>query len=175
MTAVKTAVTLLIVCFPLLTSAQGNGGGSACRADAQRFCVQSSGAENIRQCLIDHQKEISDGCYDLLKAQLSQQQGGGGVNACKADVSQYCKGGEKGGGRIINCLIDHQKDISDGCYDFLKKQKSGGSASGSGGSNRAAEPTRPIYRSQQAGGRTVYSDVPQFNATAQEKVPVVRQ
>jgi len=170
-----TFVTLVVACIPLAAPAQEKGGGSACRADAQRFCAQSSGREKIVDCLIDHQQDISDECYDFLKARLNQQRGGG-ANACKEDVAQYCKGVEPGGGRIVNCLIDHQKDISDGCYDFLKKQKSGVSTDGgANASSQPPEPARPIYRSQQADGRTIYSDVPQIDSTTQTQVPVVRQ
>lgn len=41
--------------------------------------------------------------------------------ACKDDVQTYCNGVQPGGGRIINCLMDHYKDVSDNCYSVLQK------------------------------------------------------
>ncbi len=175
MRATKSIVVLLIGCIPFAVSAQNKGGGGACRADAQKFCAQATGGSSkIMDCLIDHQKEISDGCYDFLKARLNQQRGG--MDACKADASQFCKGVEPGGGRIVNCLIDHQKDISDGCYDLLKKRQSG-DAKGSPDSiaeSRPAQPAATIYRSRQADGRTLYSDAPQLNSSVEKEVPMDR-
>jgi len=175
MQATKTILVLVLGFIPIAVPAQDKGGSGACRADAQRFCAQTAGGgSKIMDCLIDHQKEISDGCYDFLKARLSQQRGG--ADACKADVSQLCKGVEAGGGRIVNCLIDHQKEISDGCYDFLKKQKSGernGGAESTAGS-RAVQPAGPIYRSRLADGSTLYSDTRQPNASAEKEVPLDR-
>ncbi len=39
------------------------------------------------------------------------------------DSQKFCKGIQPGGGRIIDCLIDHQKDLSDACYEVLKKRQ----------------------------------------------------
>ena len=35
--------------------------------------------------------------------------------ACKADVEKFCKDVEPGKGRIIKCLKEHDKDLSEGC------------------------------------------------------------
>ena len=102
-----------------------------------------------------------------------------GESACRADAQKFCKGVKPGEGRIVDCLIDHQKDISDGCYDLLKKQlSSGGSkereAGGESGANEPAPPAGPVYRSRQADGRTIYSDIPQIGASGQGEVPMDR-
>lgn len=132
-TAIKTADT-----SPAANSAGGDGapgGERPCQADIQRYCPQAGDGRQAMECLLDHQNDISDACYESLKKRLSSQQqnqqGGGqaggpggapGMQACKKDVQQYCKGMQPGGGRIINCLLDRQNDISDGCYDALAKQ-----------------------------------------------------
>lgn len=123
--------------LPLAALAQdGNG---PCRPDVERFCRQAQGdPKGATDCLLDHQQEISDACYDKLKQQLSGgSQGGdgpggsgggpgggkgGGLRACKQDAQALCKGVEPGGGRIVNCLMDHQKDLSDACYDQMSKR-----------------------------------------------------
>lgn len=41
--------------------------------------------------------------------------------ACKADVEKFCKGVEKGDGRILKCLKDHQAELSSGCQTKMEK------------------------------------------------------
>jgi len=40
----------------------------------------------------------------------------GGTAACRADAQKYCASA----GNKMECLIDHQNDITDACYSFLK-------------------------------------------------------
>jgi len=114
----KKLLVLALGCIPLAVPAQDKGGSSACRADAQKFCAQAmGGGAKVMDCLLDHQQEISDGCYDALKARLNQQRGA---------------------------------------------------------ESRPAPAAGPVYRSRQADGRTVYSDAPQPNAAVQGEVPMDR-
>ena len=45
---------------------------------------------------------------------------------CRQDVRQFCGEVQPGGGRIVNCLLDHQNEISDSCYGALAKRKGAG-------------------------------------------------
>jgi len=174
-------VALVFSGFAIAAPAQQGGGREACRPDVQQYCSSAAGggAEQIKDCLIEHQKDISDACYDFLKSNLSQKQSGPpqgtspGGGACKADVPQFCKGVQPGGGRIKDCLIDHQKEISDACYDFLSKQKSGEAGSGdNAAASQTTAPSAQIYRSRQANGSTVYSDTLQPNAVTVKRVQI---
>jgi hypothetical protein len=133
-------------------SAQGD---KSCQADIKQYCTHSGGGKSPVDCLLDHQQDISDACYDALKKRMSAHQddrddqgearggppggepqggpGGGrppgpppGAQACKQDAQRFCNGTQPGGGRIINCLMDHQNDISDTCYDALSKMVKSG-------------------------------------------------
>jgi cysteine rich repeat protein len=42
--------------------------------------------------------------------------------ACAADVKKFCAQVKPGGGRIVECLEEHSKDVSDDCYDLLEKR-----------------------------------------------------
>jgi hypothetical protein len=42
--------------------------------------------------------------------------------ACEADIKQFCQNVKPGGGRIIQCLENHSKEVSDGCYGVLEKR-----------------------------------------------------
>ncbi|RTL58222.1 MAG: hypothetical protein EKK46_00230 [Rhodocyclaceae bacterium] len=96
----------------------GDVGG--CAADTQRFCAQSGAGKATMDCLLDHQQEVSDACYDTLKQHLQQQQG---FQACKTDAESLCRGTQPGGGRIVRCLMEHQQALSDACYDTLARKK----------------------------------------------------
>lgn len=121
------SVMRILACL-ILASVSGfsfaAGGTGACRADAQKFCPQTKGGEQVMDCLLDHQQDISDACYDRLKARLEAKRG---FQACKQDAEKFCQGVQQGGGRIIRCLMDHQQDISDDCYNMMAKKRSGAS------------------------------------------------
>jgi hypothetical protein len=106
------------------------GGYLVCRPDIQKFCQNVPSGENrIIDCLNGHYDELRSACQSLLKkpanapTPTSAPDASGTAAACKTDVSSFCKGVAPGGGRIIDCLVDHQKDISDGCYAVLKKRQ----------------------------------------------------
>jgi hypothetical protein len=40
-----------------------------------------------------------------------------GERACAAEAKEFCS---QGGGAVIDCLLDHQNDLSDECYSALK-------------------------------------------------------
>lgn len=111
----------LMLYFSLAAAAQ-DGAGS-CRADIENYCSASKGnPKQAKDCLLEHQQEISDGCYEKLKRQKEKREA---TKACRQDVVQFCKDVEPGGGRIVGCLKDHQKEISDACYDALARNKAG--------------------------------------------------
>jgi len=93
-------------------------GERACNTDAEKFCSQGGGP--VVDCLLDHQNDISDACYDALKVHLGNEQG---MQACRQDSRRFCPGVEPGGGRVVDCLIDHEQEISEDCYQFLKSKR----------------------------------------------------
>lgn len=42
---------------------------------------------------------------------------------CVSDIKRLCKGVEPGGGRIIDCLKTHKKEMTVGCAQALQKLK----------------------------------------------------
>ncbi len=70
--------------------------------------------------------------------------GGGGVGgpmrqACRGDVESFCQNIQPGGGRIIACLEDHYKQISDACYQSLQNRPQHGHGP-NGGNQGPASP-----------------------------------
>lgn len=122
----KRVVVILASVFliPLAAFSQENAG--PCRSDVERFCRQAQdNPKAATDCLLDHQQDISDACYDKLKQQMSRADGEAGHRnggACRQDAETLCKGVQPGGGRIVNCLLDHQNELSDACYDQISKR-----------------------------------------------------
>jgi hypothetical protein len=66
--AVLSAVSLLSVLLsaPLSSAAEGGGHG-ACRADIEKLCPNAKrGDGSIRECMRDHQDELSDACKQAI-------------------------------------------------------------------------------------------------------------
>jgi hypothetical protein len=93
-------------------------GERACTADANKFCSQVGG--QVVDCLLDHQNDISNECYNALKERLQSERG---MQACEQDSQRFCPGVQQGGGRVVDCLIDHEQEISEDCYQFLKSKR----------------------------------------------------
>jgi len=47
----------------------------------------------------------------------------GGLAYCKDDIARLCAGVPPGGGRIIDCLKQHEMEMSVGCAKTLKAMK----------------------------------------------------
>jgi hypothetical protein len=45
--------------------------------------------------------------------------------ACETEVPKVCPGVQPGGGRIIQCLVQHQNEVSEACRQALTKAKQG--------------------------------------------------
>ena len=119
------------------TRPSGQGVQSGCKADIHKSCGQSGDDNQTFECLLDHQQDVSDACYNAMKKQTQAESSAQGnepspeaqnspppaLQSCKQDVKQFCGNVQRGGGRIINCLMDHQNDISDACYDALSQKK----------------------------------------------------
>lgn len=99
-------------------------------------------------------------------------QQGDGREACGPDVRQYCSSAVGGGAeQVTDCLIDHQKEISDACYDSLSKQQAGDAGSSSDMPvTQPAAAGNPIYRSLRPDGSILYTNIPQPNVASMKNV-----
>jgi hypothetical protein len=91
--------------------------GGACRADAAALCpnLPPGRADHraIAQCLESQADKLSAPC----KAELEQMKAKveAAKEACKPDVDKFCSGVAAGGGRIMDCLRQHESELSDAC------------------------------------------------------------
>lgn len=60
-------------------------------------------------------------CLSLAGGVSAEEKKGDG--ACMADAEKLCKGVEKGEGRVMKCLKEHQGEVSSACKENLGKMK----------------------------------------------------
>jgi Cysteine rich repeat len=108
----------LLAIFHLPAFAQGR----MCADDIARFCAGIKGGQaQIRQCLKEHQGELSSPCQARVQAlqQRSQEMSA----ACQSDVQQFCKDVRLGGGRLAQCLQQHASELSPSCKAELAQAR----------------------------------------------------
>lgn len=93
-----------------------------CQADAAKFCKDvKPGRGRLRKCLNKHKSEISEECQVKLKESAKQLKHL--KKMCKKDIKKYCeKGVNKEHGSIIQCLTQHQNQISQNCWKECQKK-----------------------------------------------------
>jgi Cysteine rich repeat len=90
-------------------------GRGACRADAAALCPNVGRGDHhaVFQCLESQQDKLSAACKSELNEMRAHQEAN--KEACKPDVEKFCSGIAPGGGRIMQCLKQHESELSDAC------------------------------------------------------------
>jgi hypothetical protein len=96
-----------------------------CADDVAKFCkdVQPGGGR-MAQCLKQHEQELSPACKQHVED--VKKQGQAFRAACEDDVLKLCGGVQAGGGRILNCLKQHEQELTPDCRAKMHHDKSGG-------------------------------------------------
>ncbi len=106
---------------PAPAQPRGNGGG-ACTVDLEQFCKGvEPGAGRIHRCLEEHEAQLSDACKQHV-AQMRERTRTI-EEACKDEVTKFCKSVSVGGGRVRNCLKRHEPALSPSCKTALEETK----------------------------------------------------
>jgi Cysteine rich repeat len=117
-----TALTLglifaLLAIFHLPAFAQGR----ICADDIAKFCQSVKGEQGkIMQCLQEHQTELSSQCQARVQAMETRMKEMS--DACQSDVQQFCRDINPGGGRLAQCLKQHESELSSTCKAELAQQ-----------------------------------------------------
>jgi len=100
-----------------------------CSDDIEKYCKEiKPGGGRLLNCLKSHEAELSVSC----RGKINELQGiiKDCEQACSGDIALFCKDIQPGGGRIIKCLREHDKELSSSCSAKLevigKRFKRGG-------------------------------------------------
>lgn len=93
-----------------------------CAEDAARLCKGvGPGQGRMAKCMKEHEKELSPACKKNIaefKEQVKEF-----ADACKADTQKDCKDVKPGGGRILQCLKQHEASLSPSCKEKMSQSK----------------------------------------------------
>jgi len=90
-----------------------------CADDIEKYCKEiRPGGGRLLNCLKAHKTELSVSC----RGKIGELQGiiRDCEQACSGDIAQFCKEVQPGGGRIIKCLREHNKELSPSCSSKLE-------------------------------------------------------
>ena len=90
-----------------------------CADDIEKYCKEiKPGGGRILNCLKTREAELSVSC----RGKIRELQGiiTACEQACSGDIAQFCKDIQPGGGRIIKCLREHDKELSPSCTAKLE-------------------------------------------------------
>ena len=118
---VKTTVTIVMLVGGLSLAcapAFAQGAQGPCREDIQKFCsgVQPGGGR-YHDCLQQHAADLSSACQRHV--QQVKERSSGWRQACQADVQKLCSSVTAGHGDTMQCLQQHEADLSQACKDQL--------------------------------------------------------
>lgn len=101
--------------------------GGACRADIAALCPNLTPGKAdhraIAECLMSQQDKVSAPCkteMEQMKAKMEAAK-----EACQPDVDKFCSTVAKGGGQVMQCLKQHESELSDACKAAQPKQHKG--------------------------------------------------
>jgi hypothetical protein len=106
----------VVLCFGFQAYAQE---ALICADDIEKYCKETKpGGGRILNCLKAHETELSESC----RGKISELQGiiKDSQEACSGDIAQFCKEVQPGGGRILKCLREHDKELSPSCSAKLE-------------------------------------------------------
>ncbi|MDH4083560.1 MAG: cysteine rich repeat-containing protein [Nitrospira sp.] len=93
-----------------------------CDAEVQQHCPASLSGEDRRRCVMKRLKRLAPPCQQIMQQRLVRWKEADGYKlSCAGDVKRFCRTVPPGDGRIVQCLQEHEQDLSDGCYQSLPK------------------------------------------------------
>jgi hypothetical protein len=93
-----------------------------CDAEVQQYCPDSLVGEDRRRCVMQRLKRLEPTCQQIVRQRMVRWREAEGYKlACVEDVKQVCLTVQPGDGRILQCLQEHEQELSEGCYQSLPK------------------------------------------------------
>lgn len=116
------AVLATVFCLALAGSAFAEQSAKPCADDAARLCKDvQPGQGNMARCLKEHAGELSPACQEniaKMKEKIRDFR-----QACTDDMKKLCAGTRRGGGRIIQCMKQHEDELSPACKEQMDQHR----------------------------------------------------
>jgi len=118
----KMAILAGVFCLSMAAGVSAAQNAKPCAEDVAKLCkgVQP-GQGRLAQCLKEHSNELSPACKENIKIVKEKIQDF--VQACKTDKERLCKDIKPGAGRIIQCLKQHEGELSPACKEKMEQPK----------------------------------------------------
>jgi hypothetical protein len=100
-----------------------------CFEDAAKFCKNiAPGMTALMECLENHESELSSECKTHeakmlgLRVERAEQVGEKVKfrQACMNDMGKFCNDADPAKGGMLNCLKEHENELSAPCVDSMK-------------------------------------------------------
>lgn len=93
-----------------------------CDAEVQQSCPDSLTGEARRRCVQQRLPRLDPPCQQIVRQRLVRWKEAEGYRlACVDDVKRLCRTVPSGNGRILQCLQEHEQELSEQCYLSLPK------------------------------------------------------
>jgi hypothetical protein len=111
-----------VFCLTMAVNVSAQQNAKPCIEDAEKLCkgVQA-GEGRIAQCLREHSNQLSSACKANIADAKEKIQGF--RQACKGDIKNLCNTTKPGGGRILQCLRQHEAELSPQCKEKMAQPK----------------------------------------------------
>jgi len=99
---------------------------NGCKAELEKYCSNvTPGEGRILACLYAHNDKLSGRCeYALYDAAVQLERATAALayvaNECGADLRKHCAGVEVGEGRLLDCLLKKDAEVSSRCKQARK-------------------------------------------------------
>ncbi len=91
-----------------------------CEAELERRCAGSSGSDH--PLCVEEQVNRLPQCQVVRERIVRwKEERARGRAACDEDVRRFCRHVQPGGGRVIQCLVEHAQEVSERCHETLPK------------------------------------------------------
>jgi hypothetical protein len=114
-------LAILVLGISQVCQAQAPSKENPCAPDIAKLCKDiKPGQGNVAKCLKEREKDLSPACKTFIGGMHKGM--GDFKKGCQADVSKFCKNVKQGDGRLVQCLREHQAELSSTCKPYFPKQ-----------------------------------------------------
>ena len=98
---------------------------AACLTEVDTYCSSvTPGGGRLLACFATHEDKLSGGCSKALQDFSTELEAftramAFAANACYEDINRFCADVQGGEGRVANCLIENQSEVSATCLEAM--------------------------------------------------------